>query len=75
MRIGIIGFGGAGQAHAFYWSCIAGCRVTKIFDPNPAAGARAASRAANARFCGDEPAFWPDLDAVLAINNDMYGLD
>ena len=41
MRIGIIGFGGAGQAHFFSWSCVAGCRVTKIFDPKPGAVERA----------------------------------
>src|SRR2546429_7897886 len=45
MRIGIIGFGGAGQAHYFYFACIAGCRVTKIFDPKPAAAERATVRA------------------------------
>src|SRR5262249_15529134 len=52
LRVGILGFGGAGQAHAFYWSCVAGCRVTKIFDRDPAAAARAAKGAAGAgRVC------------------------
>jgi predicted dehydrogenase len=58
MRIGLIGFGGSGQAHAFYWSCVAGCRVTKIFDPKPPAAAREAER------------FWPDLDAVVVCTPD-----
>ena len=48
LRIGIIGFGGAGQAHHFYFSCVAGCRVTKIFDPKPAARRRGPRGAAPA---------------------------
>ena len=70
LRIGLIGFGGAGQAHAFYWSCVAGCRVTKVFDPKPAAATRAARDAAGARFCADEASFWPDLDAVVVCTPD-----
>jgi predicted dehydrogenase len=70
MRIGIVGFGGAGQAHAFYWSCIAGCRVTKIFDPKPDAAALAAARVPSARFCGVEADFWPELDAVVVCTPD-----
>jgi predicted dehydrogenase len=70
VRIGIIGVGGAGQAHYFYFSCVAGCRVTKIFDPKPAAAERAASRAAAATFCSDEDRFWPDLDAVVVCTPD-----
>ena len=70
LRIGIIGFGGAGQAHAFYWSCVAGCRVTKVFDPKPAAAARAARLAPEARFCADEASFWSELDAVVVCTPD-----
>ena len=70
LRVGIIGFGGAGQAHAFYWSCVAGCRVAKILDPSPAAAARAASRAPAVSFCADEVDFWPDLDAVVVCTSD-----
>ena len=70
MRVGIIGFGGAGQAHHFYFSCVAGCRVTKIFDPKPPAAARAAARAADATFCSDQERFWPDLDAVVICTPD-----
>ena len=70
LRIGLIGFGGSGQAHAFYWSCVAGCRVTKIFDPKPPAAARAAARAPDALFCADEERFWPDLDAVVVCTPD-----
>ena len=70
LRIGIIGFGGAGQAHLFYFSCVAGCRVTKIFDPKPAAASRAAWRGAGDIFCADEHRFWPDLDAVVVCTSD-----
>ena len=70
LRVGIIGFGGAGQAHAFYFSCVAGCRVTKVFDPKPDAVARAAVRAPQAVFCADPDAFWPDLDAVVVCTPD-----
>jgi len=70
MRIGLVGFGGAGQAHSFYWSCLAGCRVTKIFDPKPAAATRAAAFAPRAAFYRDDEPFWPDLDAVVVCTPD-----
>jgi predicted dehydrogenase len=70
LRIGIIGFGGAGQAHHFYFSCVAGCRVTKIFDSKPAARGRAAWRGAGDIFFDDENRFWPDLDAVVVCTPD-----
>jgi predicted dehydrogenase len=70
LRIGIIGFGGAGQAHHFYFSCVAGCRVTKIFDPKPAAAARAAARGAGDIVVHDEERFWPDLDAAVICTPD-----
>ena len=70
LRIGIIGFGGAGQAHHVYFSCVAGCRVTKIFDPKAGAAGRAAARGATAIFCADEDRFWPDLDAVVVCTPD-----
>jgi predicted dehydrogenase len=69
-RIGLIGFGGAGQAHSFYCSCLPGCSVTKIFDPKPAAAALAAAHAPRAVFCGDQDRFWPDLDAVVVCSPD-----
>ena len=70
LRVGIIGFGGAGQAHLFYFSCVAGCRVTKIFDPKPAAAARAAARGAADLLGADIDRFWPDLDAVVVCTPD-----
>jgi predicted dehydrogenase len=70
LRIGIIGFGGAGQAHQFYFSCLAGCRVAKIFDPKLAAAARAAARGASDLLCAEIDRFWPDLDAVVVCTPD-----
>ena len=70
MRVGIIGFGGAGQAHSFYWSCVAGCRVAKIFDVSDARAVVAAARAPGAEFCRDLDRFWPDLDAVVVCTPD-----
>jgi predicted dehydrogenase len=70
MRVGIIGFGGAGQAHAFYWSCVAGCRIAKIFDPKPLAAGRAAERGLSPIYTDDLERFWPDLDAVVVCTPD-----
>ena len=70
MRIGIMGFGGAGQGHLFYWSCVAGCRVTKIFDPKPGAAAPAAHRGVSDILVSDLDRFWPDLDAVVVCTPD-----
>ena len=70
MNIGIIGFGGAGQAHAFYLSCVPGCRLVAVFDPSPAAAARAAHYAPDARFITIAEGFWPGLDAVIVSSPD-----
>ena len=70
MNVGIIGFGGAGQAHHFYFSCVAGCRVTAIFDPKRAAAARAAAQAPQARFTHALDEFWSGLDAVVVCSPD-----
>jgi len=70
VRFGIIGFGGAGQAHSFYLSCVPGCRLTKIYDPKPAAAGRAAARVPSAQFVQQLDEFWPDLDAVTICSPD-----
>ncbi|HKB13545.1 MAG TPA: Gfo/Idh/MocA family oxidoreductase [Vicinamibacterales bacterium] len=75
LRVGIVGFGGSGQAHLFYWSCVAGCRVTKIFDPKPAAASRAAARAPQVEFFPELDAFWRDLDAVVICTPDSTHAD
>ncbi len=70
LRVGIIGFGGAGQAHHYYFSCVRDCLVTRILDPKPAAAARAAARAPDVAFVDDESRFWPDVDAVVVCSPD-----
>ena len=70
MRVGIIGFGGAGQAHSFYWSCVAGCRVDE--DLRSEAGGRRARRGAraSATFCIADTTVLADLDAVVVCTPD-----
>ena len=70
LRVGIIGFGGAGEAHSFYFSCVAGCTVTKVFDANAQGLARAALRAPHLIRCETLERFWPDLDAVAVCTPD-----
>jgi len=64
LRIGIVGFGGAGRAHLAYYSSISRCRVVKIYDPNEAAMARAAADAPEIEATTDLAAFWSGLDAI-----------
>jgi predicted dehydrogenase len=70
LRIGIIGFGGAGQAHWSYFSCIPGCEVTKVFDPKPGGLERAAEIPASFKTCDDLLSFWTDLDVVSICSPD-----
>jgi UDP-N-acetyl-2-amino-2-deoxyglucuronate dehydrogenase len=70
MRVGIIGFGGAGRAHYTFFSCIEGCRVVKIFDPNPAGLERARAVAPGAEACNSLEDFFRDLDAVSVCTPD-----
>jgi predicted dehydrogenase len=44
LAIGIIGFGGAGLAHAGHFNTIAGCKVRAVYDPKPGGRDRAARR-------------------------------
>ncbi|MBI1725708.1 MAG: Gfo/Idh/MocA family oxidoreductase [Candidatus Rokubacteria bacterium] len=70
LRVGILGFGGAGQAHASYFACVPGCRVTKVFDAKPAGLARAAELVPAVAACADLERFWPELDAVSVCTPD-----
>jgi predicted dehydrogenase len=75
MRIGIIGFGGAGRAHYSYFSCIPGCTVTKVYDPKPAGLQRAAAMIPGVTCCDSLEEFWKDLDAVTVCSPDSTHAD
>jgi predicted dehydrogenase len=69
LRVGIVGFGGAGQAHRHYFSCIQGCEVTKVFDPKDE-GRRRAKASGDVEVFDDLAKFWPDLDVVSVCSPD-----
>ena len=69
LRVGIIGFGGAGQAHRHYFSCIPGCSVRKIFDPKEE-GRRRALECGDVEVVDDLEQFWPGLDVVSVCSPD-----
>ena len=75
LRVGILGFGGAGQAHYSYFGCVEGCRVTKVFDSRAAGLERAAALAPHVIRCADLDAFWRDLDAVSVCTPDSTHAD
>lgn len=70
LRVGILGFGGAGLAHASYFACVPDCRVTKVFDTKPAGLVRATALAPAVAVCADLERFWPELDAVSVCTPD-----
>jgi UDP-N-acetylglucosamine 3-dehydrogenase len=75
LRVGIIGCGGAGQAHWTYFSSIPGCHVTKILDPRPAGLVRATALSPEIMACSNEEVFWSDLDAVSVCSPDSTHAD
>lgn len=75
LRVGILGFGGAGRAHFSYFSCVPGCRVVKIWDPHEDGLARAAEVAPGVGLGGTLSGFWDDLDAVSICTPDPTHAD
>ena len=75
LRVGILGFGGAGRAHASYFACVPGCRVTKVFDPKAPGRERAAALVPQAARCASLDEFWSDLDAVSVCTPDSTHAD
>lgn len=75
MRIGIIGFGGAGIAHYLNFRCVPGVRITKIFDPKELGRRRATTLAPNLPAYTDIELFWRDLDAVTICSPDSTHAD
>ena len=70
IRVGIIGFGGAGMAHKYYFSLAPGCRVTRVFDPKPAGQKRAAETAPELCLFDTIEKFFDDVDAVSVCTPD-----
>ena len=75
LRIGILGFGGAGMAHAGYFSCVPCCVVKKIYDPMSERfkSVRQLFPHAECYFTLDN--FWRDLDAVSICTPDATHAD
>jgi UDP-N-acetyl-2-amino-2-deoxyglucuronate dehydrogenase len=75
LRVGIIGFGGAGGAHYSYFQSLDGCRVIKIYDTKPAGLKRAAEIAPNVERSSDLERFWKGLDVVSVCSPDNSHAD
>jgi predicted dehydrogenase len=75
LRIGIIGFGGSGPAHLYYYLNVPGCRVTKIFDPKEGGQQRGREMGRGAEVFSDLDEFWKDLDAVSVCSPDSTHAD
>lgn len=71
LRVGIIGFGGAGAAHRYYYTRVRETQVTKIFDTKEGGLKRAASlNLKDVQICSNLEDFWKDLDAISVCTPD-----
>jgi predicted dehydrogenase len=70
LRVGIIGYGGAGGAHDNYFAIARNCRVTKILDTDPAGLERARRYPRVRTLYSSEEGFWDDLDVVSICTPD-----
>lgn len=75
LRVGIIGFGGAGKAHLFYYSRLKAAKVTKIYDIKKEGLERASAAGGHARVCSELDEFWKDLDSVSICSPDSTHAD
>lgn len=75
LRVGIIGFGGAGIAHVSYFSCIPGCTIAKVYDTRPEGLKRATEVSATISPCSNLDRFWDDLDVVSVCSPDSTHAD
>lgn len=75
LKIGILGYGGAGIAHYFYYSRIPGCEVTKIFDIKQEGQDRAKATCSEVYGSSDLKKFWQNLDAVSICTPDSTHAD
>lgn len=71
LRVGIIGFGGAGAAHRYYYTRVRETQVTKIFDTKEGGLKRAASlNLKDVEICSNLEDFWKNLDAISVCTPD-----
>ncbi len=70
LRVGILGFGGAGMAHAVVYDRLPGCTVTRVFDPKPQAHRRAAEIVPKASVFDSMDGFLDELDVVSVCTPD-----
>ena len=75
LRVGIVGFGGAGTAHAGYYPCVPGCEVRKIFNPKPERLEVARQLFPQAERYQTLEGFWEGLDAVSICTPDATHAD
>lgn len=75
LRVGIVGFGGAGAAHAGYYPCVPGCEVRKIFNPKPERLEAARQLFPKAERFQSLDGFWEGLDAVSICTPDATHAD
>ncbi len=75
IRVGIVGYGGAGSAHENYFRSIRGCQVTKILDVHAASRQRAEALPRTRRIYESPDGFWDDLDLVSVCVPDRKHAD
>jgi predicted dehydrogenase len=75
MRIGIIGFGGAGMAHRHYFSCVEGCKVVAVLETGDEGRARAAKADPSLKVTADFDEFAREIDAVSVCTPDETHAD
>ncbi len=75
LRIGILGFGGAGTSHAGYFPCVPGCVVKKIYNPKPERLESARRLFPQIECHATLDSFWQDLDAVSICTPDSTHAD
>ena len=76
IKVGIIGFGGAGMAQLWHFTQMSGCQVIAIYDPNPDGVRRASLRAPDVLATHDFMAFMASgIDTVAVCSPDSTHAD
>jgi predicted dehydrogenase len=70
LRVGVIGFGGAGIAHHLYYSMVSGCRTTRVFDVKTGGLERARRLAPECQTFDRLDSFLDGLDIVSVCTPD-----